>query len=96
MMYIIKNLNHFLDKKMKINLVFFFSFLSSILEKIGISIIPIFISIYLKTGFFYEMLPVSLIEIIDAISVNLFFLISSIAIIFIFLIKKLTHEYITY
>ena len=92
MMNIIKNLNYFLDKKIKINLILFlfFSFLSSILETIGISIIPIFLSVYLKTGFFYEMLSINFIEKIDTIPANLFLIFSSVIIIFIFFIKNLT------
>ena len=59
MMFLIKNLNLFLDKRLKINFLIYFIclFVASFLETIGISIIPIIISLYLKEGFFYEKLP---------------------------------------
>ena len=91
MFYIIKNLNYFLNKKMKINLILFlfFSFISSIIETLSIGIIPIFISIYLKTGVFYEMLTGNLIQLINSLSALAFLTFSSITIILIFIIKNL-------
>ena len=85
MINILKNLNYFLNKKMKISLTLFlfFSFFSSILETLSISIIPIFISIYLKTGVFYEMIPSQIIFQIESISFISFLIISGISIILI-------------
>ena len=57
MIYILKNLNIFVNKKNKLLLYFliFLSFVSSFLEMISIGIIPLVISIYLKTGFFMRV-----------------------------------------
>ena len=56
---IIKHLNYFLDKKIKIKLLIFiiFSFIGSLLETLSIGIIPVFISIYIKAGFFLTIYP---------------------------------------
>ena len=58
MMSLIKNLNLFLDKRLKIHSLIYFIclFVASFLETIGISIIPIIISLHLKEGYFYEKL----------------------------------------
>ena len=91
MINILKNLNYFLNKKMKISLTLFlfFSFFSSILETLSISIIPIFISIYLKTGVFYEMIPSQIIFQIESISFISFLIISSLFIISVFILKNI-------
>ena len=90
MIYILKNLNIFVNKKNKLLLYFliFLSFVSSFLEMISIGIIPLVISIYLKTGFFYESLPTKILNYVDDLEVGNFLIISSILIIVIFCLKN--------
>ena len=72
MMFLIKNLNLFLDKKLKIHFFIYFIclFVASFLETIGISIIPIIISLHLKEGFFYENINKKAITIINTFSIR--------------------------
>ena len=99
MINILKNLNYFLTKKMKISLFLFlfFSFFSSILETLSISVVPIFISIYLKTGVFYEILPIQIISKINSISFLSFLIVSSVSVVSVFILKNiilyLIHRY---
>lgn len=90
MIYILKNLNIFVNKKNKLLLYFliFLSFVSSFLEMISIGIIPLVISIYLKTGFFYESLPTKILNYVDDLEVGNFLIISSILIIVVFCLKN--------
>ena len=82
---ILKHLNYFLDKKIKIKLLLFiiFSFVGSLLETLSIGIIPVFISIYIKAGFFYDNLPIYFSESINQISFTTFLIASFVSIIFI-------------
>lgn len=91
MIYILKNLNIFVNKKNKLLLYFliFLSFASSFLEMISIAIIPLIISIYLKTGFFYDNLPTKILNYVDGSDVGNFLIISSISIIVVFCLKNL-------
>ena len=91
MMFLIKNLNLFLDKKLKIHSLIYFIclFVASILETIGISIIPIIVSLYLKEGSFYEKLPDNIIDYFASLSLNDFLIISFFIIIGTFLIKNI-------
>ena len=90
MMFLIKNLNLFLDKRLKIHSLIYFIclFVASILETIGISIIPIIVSLYLKEGSFYEKLPDNIINYFANLSLNDFLIISFFIIIGTFLIKN--------
>ena len=91
MMFLIKNLNLFLDKRLKIHSLIYFIclFVASILETIGISIIPIIVSLYLKEGSFYEKLPDNIINYFASLSLNDFLIISFFIIIGTFLIKNI-------
>ena len=91
MMFLIKNLNLFLDKRLKIHFLIYFIclFVASFLETIGISIIPIIISLHLKEGFFYEKLPDNIISYFASLSLNDFLIISFFIIIGTFLIKNI-------
>ena len=66
MMFLIKNLNLFLDKRLKIHFLIYFIclFVASFLETIGISIIPIIISLHLKEGFFTKNCLITLLIIL--------------------------------
>ena len=91
MLHFIKNLDLFLDKKLKIQLIFYSVclFIIPLLETIGISIIPIFISLYLKEGFFYDNSPIYIIDTINNLDVNKFLTLSFLIIIIIFFLKNL-------
>tara|TARA_B100000886_G_scaffold276455_1_gene200416 strand:+ start:20806 stop:22527 length:1722 start_codon:yes stop_codon:yes gene_type:complete len=91
MMFLIKNLNLFLDKRLKIHFLIYFIclFVASFLETIGISIIPIIISLHLKEGFFYEKLPDYIINYFASLNLNDFLIISFFIIIGTFLIKNI-------
>ena len=91
MMSLIKNLNLFLDKRLKIHSLIYFIclFVASFLETIGISIIPIIISLHLKEGYFYEKLPDSIINYFASLSLNDFLIISFFIIMGTFLIKNI-------
>ena len=91
MLHFIKNLDLFLDKKLKIQLIFYSVclFIIPLLETIGISIIPIFISLYLKEGFFYDNSPIYIIDTINNLDVNKFLMLSFLIIIIIFFLKNL-------
>ena len=88
---IIKHLNYFLDKKIKIKLLIFiiFSFIGSLLETLSIGIIPVFISIYIKAGFFYDNLPIYFLESINQISLTTFLVVSSVSVILLFILKNI-------
>ena len=88
---IIKHLNYFLDKKIKIKLLIFiiFSFVGSLLETLSIGIIPVFISIYIKAGFFYDNLPIYFLESINQISLTTFLVVSSVSVILLFILKNI-------
>ncbi len=91
MLHFIKNLDLFLDKKLKIQLIFYSIclFIVPLLETIGISIIPIFISLYLKEGFFYDNSPIYIINIINNLDTNKFLTLSFLIIIITFFLKNL-------
>jgi len=91
MLHFIKNLDLFLDKKLKIQLIFYSVclFIIPLLETIGISIIPIFISLYLKEGFFYDNSPIYIIDTINNLDVNKFLMLSFLIIMIIFFLKNL-------
>lgn len=88
---IFKNLNYFLDKKIKIKLALFiiFSFIGSFLEILSIGVIPVFISIYMKSGIFYDNLPKYFTDFTNEISLSLFLIVTSIFIIIVFILKNL-------
>jgi len=88
---LIRNLNLFLDKRLKTHFLIYFIclFIVSFLEAIGISIIPIIISLHLKEGIFYEKLPDNIINYFSGLSLNNFLILSFFIIIGTFLIKNI-------
>ncbi len=91
MLHFIKNLDLFLNRKLKFQLILYSVclFIVPFLETIGISIIPIFISLYLKKGFFYDNSPIYIIDIINNLDTNKFLILSFISIIITFFLKNL-------
>jgi ATP-binding cassette subfamily C protein len=91
MLFITRSLKLFLDKKLKFQFGFYFFclFVASFLETIGISIIPIFISLYLKKGFFFDKLPSFVTNFFEQLNANDFLLLSFFIIIGTFIVKNI-------
>ena len=91
MLFITRSLKLFLDKKLKFQFGFYFFclFVASFLEAIGISIIPISISLYLKKGFFFDKLPSFVTKFFEQLNANDFLLLSFFIIIGTFIVKNI-------